>query len=494
MRSRSADSIAAALARPTGVIADGQSSLAFPAIPAAIEELSEAFDRAGIAPEDCVCFGCDNSVASAVVLLALLHTDRNFVLRPRQDRGGPTATDAPAPEAFCRLSISAGRRFQTQDAVNLRTADISITITRNDRWRANLPPGPPSYFLPTSGTTGPAKLVRHRHDLFLPGCANCVERLQLTSADRIAIPVPLFHMYGLRAAFGPGLIAGAAMDLQANSNALRFIARERDFAPNVAFLTPSFAETLLAVRKAPRPYRLTVMAGDGFAPDRFAAYEARHGCVVNLYGSTELGAVAAGRPDDPMDVRRDRIGPFLAGVSLCPDPPLPTEDTDPGLLWFHHPAGFQCYVDPQGRDLRDADGGLPSGDCFCSGDIGAVAGGYLTVTGRTDDRLKRDGVFVACAEVAEALRRIDGLDQVMVLAGDMTRRGRALVAFCVPRVMDRWEPATLRKAALAVLPPRAVPDSVFLLQDLPRTATGKIDRQDLRRLYAARVNRDNDAN
>jgi acyl-coenzyme A synthetase/AMP-(fatty) acid ligase len=479
MTSQAATDIAAALAQPTGSLTDGTVTMTFPAIAASLAEIAETLDHT-LAPGDCVAFACDNSVASAIVLLALIVSGRSFVLLP--GTAGAKSITAPVPETFSRFTLRAGRRGQVPGAVELRTADIALTLAARDLWQANLPPGPASYFLPTSGSTGPAKLVRHAHDRFLSGCRSCAERLGLSAADRIAVPVPLAHMYGLRAAFAPGLIAGAAVDLQANANALRYLAREADFDPTVAFLTPSFSETLLALRKAPRPYRLTVMAGDSLPADLFDRHQARHGCVVNLYGSTELGAIAVGDPDDPPDLRRSRIGRLLPDAALCAAPP---DAPDADVLWLRHDGGFLGYVDQHGQALRSADGFLSSGDCYCSGDLGSVADGYLSISGRADDRVKRDGIFVTCAEVTAALRQVQGMQEVAVFAGDMTPRGRALVAFCAAEP-GQWDPPMLRRAAKDVLPPHAIPDHVFLLPDLPRLASGKIDRQNLRRRYASR--------
>jgi hypothetical protein len=51
----------------------------------------------------------------------------------------------------------------------------------------------------------------------------------------MTIPVPIFHMYGLGAAFLPGILAGASIDFQANSNLLKYLQREKDFNPNIAW-------------------------------------------------------------------------------------------------------------------------------------------------------------------------------------------------------------------------------------------------------------------
>jgi acyl-CoA synthetase (AMP-forming)/AMP-acid ligase II len=75
----------------------------------------------------------------------------------------------------------------------------------------------PKIYLQTSESTGNPKMATHLHTKLMGNAFNCVERLGLTSEDRIAIPVPIFHMYGLAAAFLPGVVVGASIDLQKKS-------------------------------------------------------------------------------------------------------------------------------------------------------------------------------------------------------------------------------------------------------------------------------------
>ena len=327
---------------------------------------------------------------------------------------GGSGRDKPehAPIPFCRYRLQAGPRRHAEDAVDLRTANVSILIADNSLTAQELPAGPARYFShlgqhrpreARAAPAGPAAAGRpHRRGKARP-----------VASDRVAIPVPIAHMYGFGAAFVPAVLAGASIDLQPNANVLRYLAREADFDPTVAYLAPSFGDALVRVRKAPRPYRLTIMAGDRLTGELFDRYEALHGRLVNLYGSTELGAVAAGNPEDPTEIRRNLIGPFLPGVSLCRTPEHAQRNGEdvPGLLRFHHEFGFECYVDANGRELREADGSLPSGDCFRSGDVGRLVGDRLEVQGRADDRVNRDGRLVACADVETAVRSLPGSER-----------------------------------------------------------------------------------
>jgi hypothetical protein len=87
-------------------------------------------------------------------------------------------------------------------------------------------------------------------------------------------------MYGLAAAFLPGVVVGASINLQKGANLLRYLGREKEFVSNVTFLTPTFCQTLLKGRKSPRAYKLTVVAGDGLREHTFTKYESSFGCLV----------------------------------------------------------------------------------------------------------------------------------------------------------------------------------------------------------------------
>lgn len=496
MRSSPGGELLEAVSGSPGIIADPMMRGTFAEFAAAIVEIADILDRSEIAAEDCLALECDNSVPSAIALLALLVSGRTFLLLPRPEATADGHKGAAVSESFCRFRLRAGRREEVQGGIDIASANISICITRDCGWRTRLPAGPARLFLRTSGTTGSAKLVRHRHDRLLRAARNAHRRLGLSPADRIAVPVPLAHMYGLGAAFIPAVLTSASVDLQPNSNVLRYLARERQFDPTVAFLTPTFGDAVERIRKRRREYRLTVMAGDRLTTELFDRYERMHGRLVNLYGSTELGVIAAGDPEDPAERRRNLIGRLLPGVSLWGGPDEPSAAGDPAVpypLWFDHDFGFECYVDLDGREVREPDGSLTSGARFRSGDFGRLVGGYLDVVGRDDDRVNRDGLLLACGEVAAALRAIDGIEQVAVLAGGASRRGRALIAFCVPAAGSRWAPGSLRKACFGILPARAVPDQILILAEMPHLANGKIDRAELRRRHATAVDPDDAA-
>ena len=471
-----AEAIARALARPGGKIADGTAEMSYADVAVAMEQVNATLAGAGITATDCLALVCGNDLPSAIVLLALLAGGRNFLLLPPAPPAGQAGHMVMA-ETFCR--------YRLQPRAPQGTPHDWVVITKSGSWQADPPAGPPCFFVPTSGSSARAKIVRHFHGRLLQAATFCAERLGLTAADRIALPVPIAHMFGLGAAFIPAILAGACIDIQAQGNVLRFLARERLFCPNVAFLIPGFADSIERLRKVPRRYRITVMAGDRLTADLFDRYETLHGCVVNLYGSSELGVIAAGDPADPAHLRRATIGRLMAGAEIRHEAGRAADKTHTVPLYVAHRFGFECYVGMDGRAVREPDSSQASGDGFRTGDIGRLVDGYLVVYGRGDDLVNRDGILTGCGDVAAAIATLPGIAEAVVLGGVMSRRGSTLIAFCVLAKDCHWQGADLRKACLTVLPTRAVPDAFLFLPALPRLANGKVDRLALRHAHVS---------
>jgi acyl-coenzyme A synthetase/AMP-(fatty) acid ligase len=183
---------------------------------------------------------------------------------------------------FCRYRI-ATENFAAGHTVDLKRPEHFFCLVENEDWADDsegLNSASRKIYLRTSGSTGSPKMAAHLHTKLMGNAFNCVERLGLTSEDRIAITVPIFHMYGLAAAFLPGFVVGASIDLQKGADLLRYLEEKKEFVPNVTFLTPTLCQTLLKGRKSPRAYQLTVVAGDGFREDTFTKYESCFGCLV----------------------------------------------------------------------------------------------------------------------------------------------------------------------------------------------------------------------
>lgn len=455
-------------------ISDGQQYCGYDDLAAYCSAISTVLEARRVDPHACVALYADNTLPAALGILSLLARRTGFAL---------CARGKPVPD-FCRYVAHCERTSGSDAALLPAALGRSFTVDQNPAWRGTQLDYRGRFYARTSGTTADAKTAMFTHDKLWANARNCTDRFQLSSADRLLIPVPVAHMYGLGAAFLPAVLAEASIEIQADSNVLRYLQRETDFQPTVVCLTPTFCYALTRLSEASRRYRLTVAAGDRTPPDTFERYEQAHGCLVSLYGSTELGAVAAGAPDDDVVLRRESAGRPMPGVRIVHEDGAGAE-RGVSELCIEHSAGGEGYADARGEvdatDDRFAAGRLRSRDLGCVG-----SDGYVRVAGRSDDLVKRDGVLVSFGDVECALLKNEHVEEAIVLSDGATPRGARLTAVCVLR-SPAADPRTIREDSRMHLPPYAVPDRVVVVRTIPRLESGKRDRAAvLRQLADAR--------
>lgn len=469
-------------------VTDGRHTFAYADTARLLEELDRRIASSGHP----VALECSQTAAGALALLYVLSREIDVVLLPEL---GESSKEAGTPRfipSFCShvITASAARAREAGSPLD------AIESVANEAF-AEEPvvagfQGPDLY-LRTSGSTGIPKLTRMSHQKWLNNALACVERWQLTPADRLSVPVPIFHSYGFGAAFLPGLLAGAAMDVGSGGNVLRYREREERFDPNVGFLTPALCDMFLSVRKTPRPYRLAVTAGDKVKRETMADFEPRFGPLLNLYGSAEMGAVSSASPDDPPDGRLATAGYPLAGIELR------VEETDDGIevaageqvgrLLCRQKNGSDGYLIQESPSIQNRWRFEPrgDGDWFETGDLARIrADGYLEVLGRAGLSVKRDGLLVVFADVEAAVEKVAGVQRAVVVAAGESRRGSRLVAVCLAEGGgEGLRPEAVRQRCFELLPRYAVPDEVVIVGSLPHLPSGKVDRRAVRALALA---------
>lgn len=462
---------------PDNTITDGKFTVSYKELPELFERINACMIEKHINREDYLAVECENEVIAAVFFLFLFEYDYSFAALTK------TANSPIVPDFF-RYRIDIKSEENGLDDGLWKPSGWLRSIP-NENWNGQVnSSGGGKLFLKTSGSTGNSKLAAISHSSVQGSACIGLKRLMLASSDRIALPAPIFHSFGLIAAFLSGVSVGASFDIQKGANLLRFLQREREFQPNVAFMTPIFCELLIKGRRSSRPYRLTVSAGDRFRADMFSRYEAMSGCLVNLYGCTELGAMAAGSPDDPAELRGYYVGKPLENVQFRLEEHGDAEDEEQeglGVLWCKHPYGFDGYVDEQG-ELIPPDHNFKDG-WFCVKDLGIInPDGYVRVLGRSDHSVNRDGRLVFFSDVEKMVATIPGVASVAVLSTGESDRGRNLIAVCVPSDGCAVTAEILKSACFEVMPRNNVPDRFILMESLPLLPTGKLDRQRLHRL------------
>ena len=439
---------------------DGEHDIPYAELAALVAAATERLAGAGIGADDCLSVEAANSVAAIVLLLALIRRGTSFVLVPPT-----TGTDIKPVPLFCRWQVKVG-------AGDLPQASATMAPTLNPDWNgAAMPAG--RLMLRTSGSMGLSKIVVHSHAAMLGNAWNCVRKYGFRPDSRCSIPVPVAHMYGGGAALLPAILAGASVDVIDRANVLKLLDLERRFRPTIAFVTPAICDMLIKAYKTPRDtFETVVTSGQRIGDETFAAFDrAIGGRLVNQYGSTEMGATAACRPDDSFDLRSRSIGEPMGGVSLA------ITDGAPGELQVRHPFGYEGYVDDSGHWLRSH---RPE-DLFATGDL-AERGpdGAIRIIGRTGSSINRDGYLVVLEDIERLLETLPDVARAVVIAGATdAARGPRLIAFCVAPDGTAPDGAAIRAQCFDIMPRYALPDEVRILDALPLLASGKVDRQAL---------------
>ena len=423
----------------------------------------------------------DNSVAAFAMSWAMMLA--GVVEVPVPATAGPDEAHhllADARPAALLLAVRA-------PAVRTAAGDLDVPVLVDVPGPATTPDAahprtrPMSY---TSGTTGQRKgVVAGVHDETWGRTWLADERAAFGDrhGERHLVVSPLYHSGPLRHALACA-DAGGTVEVLPHFDVERWVAALRAFRPTSMFCVPTHLRRLLRHRGL-RPddlasLRLLAHAGAPCPPELKRAVHALAppGAVWEFYGATEgqftvcppdvweaaPGTVGAARPDREVTVR-DHGGTVV--------PP-----GERGTVWATAPA--HAHWSYWGRD--DATAAAWRDDAFTVGDIGHLdPEGRLFLHGREGDLVITGGVNVYPAEVEAVLVRLEGVAEVAVFGVDDEDWGQRVVAAVVPRAGAALTTTGLLAAAREALAPARVPKQVVLVEDLPRTPTGKVRRADL---------------
>ena len=218
------------------------------------------------------------------------------------------------------------------------------------------------------------------------------------------------------------------------------------------------------------------------SPSVIAAADARGVRAFRCYGSTEQPTVSCGRPTDDVDDRARTDGQVLPGVEVR------IVDADgaevaPGVAGEIQTRGVDLmagYADPS-----DDVAALTADGWYRSGDIGTLDGrGFLTITDRLKDVIIRGGENIASKEVEDALLTHPGVRDVAVVGVPDERFGERVCAIVVGSA-DSLSVEALRAHVIAAgLARQKAPESLVVVDELRRTASGKIQKHLLREALA----------
>ncbi len=346
--------------------------------------------------------------------------------------------------------------------------------------------GDVAFFLYTSGTTGEPKGVVHRHlDLPFTAARYAQPVLGLGEGDRVLSAAKLFFAYGLGNSLTFPLLCGAEVVLHPERPTPEaMFALLRDAQPTVFFGVPTLYAAMLAHPELPASLgrvRLCVSAGEALPAPLWQRWHERFGVeILDGLGSTEMlhifvsnraGAVRPGSSGTPVDGY---------GVRVVDEEDRDVAPGEIGALVAHGASAARSYharPDATARTMF-APGWLRTGDSYRRD-----ADGTLWHVGRSDDLMRVSGQYVSPVEVESALAAHEAVVEAAVVA-DRDEHGlvkpRAFVVLASDARASDALARELQAFVKARLSPHKYPRRVDFVDELPKTATGKIRRHVLR--------------
>ena len=366
---------------------------------------------------------------------------------------------------------------------------------------ATLEPGDAINIQYTSGTTGYPKGATLSHRNILNNGFFTTELINFTAEDRLCIPVPFYHCFGMVMGNLGCTTHGATMVIPAPGfdpvTTLRCVAEEKCtglYGVPTMFIAmqndPSFADHDLS------SLRTGVMAGS------ICPVEVMKHCVEDMhmaevaicYGMTETSPVSCQtRADDDLDRRTATIGrvhPHVEIKIVDPSTRRTVERGEPGELCtrgYSVMTGYWPLHDEEGKEKTDeaidADGWMHTGDL-----AEMRADGYLQIVGRIKDMVIRGGENIYPREIEEFLYTHPDIEDVQVIGVPDQRYGEELAAWVKLRPdADPLDAAKVREFATGKLAHYKIPRYVLLVDEFPMTVTGKIRKVQMREETAEKL-------
>jgi len=344
-----------------------------------------------------------------------------------------------------------------------------------------------AFWLYSSGSTGRPKGAVHLHSHLYATAVLYGERvLGIDPSDVVFSAAKLFFAYGLGNGITFPFHVGATavyMAERATPDAVMRVLREKQ--PTIYYGVPTLYASILSNpanerKTASERLRVCVSAGEALPKEIGEKWFARFGAhILDGIGSTEMLHIFISNRHG--DVRYGTSGRPVPGyeVKLVDDSGEPVPDNEDGALWVRGPSSCVAYWNQRQKSLETFHGAWTrTGDRYVRDEMG-----YYTYSGRNDDMLKVSGIWVSPFEVESALSAHEAVLEAAVV-GHADEAGLVKPkAFVVLKQPAGHSPALveeLKEFVKGRLAPYKYPRWIEFVPELPKTATGKIQRYKLR--------------
>ncbi|MEU6328267.1 non-ribosomal peptide synthetase [Streptomyces sp. NPDC047049] len=472
-------------------VADGDTTLTYAQLVSSARALAAHLREHGVRTGDAVALLMPRSARTVVAQLALWWAGAVCVpLDPAHPR---SRSEALAADAGATLTVGDGKLLES---AALSGATLALPgeplVDGADLPGAELAPDAAAFIMFTSGSTGRPKGVAVPHRAIAELVCDPAY-LTLTSRDRVLFHSPMTFDASTFEVWGALANGAAVVVCTTERPSFEDLARQVErHGVSVAFFTTALFHQLAGRRSRIFAQLRTVIVGG----EALSAHHAREVLqafpwleLVNAYGPTEATTfttthrVTLADCDGQVPIGRPIAG---ATVHLLDGDGLPVPYGELGELWIGGSRLAHGYTgQPELTAERFCD--HPElGRLYRSGDlVSRRPDGSLDFHGRTDDQVKIRGFRIEPAEIEHALREQPEVADAAVTVHRPSPDDARLAAFVVASPGPVPRPAALRDRLAAVLPAHLAPDEVQVVDALPLTASGKVDRRALTDLVTA---------
>lgn len=481
----------------TALSSPGGTPLTFAGLRTLTERTIAALNAQGIGRSDRVAIVLDNGPEMAAAFIAVAAGTTAAPMNPsyKADEFEFYLTDlkakllvtaegsqTPAVAVAERLGIRVARLHPTPEA-----GAGSFTLAFGDEPAVPAAQGGPAapgdlcLVLHTSGTTSRPKIVPLTQSNVCASARNIRTTLAFTPQDRGLNIMPLFHIHGLIAGILAPLSAGGQVSCTPGFNALKFFSWMSEVRPTWYTAVPTMHQAIVgrAARNreviAKNPLRFIRSSSSSMPPQVTKELEDVFGApLIESYGMTEAAHQMASNPLPPKPRYAGSVGiaggPEIAIVDIDGEP-LPAGETGEIVI-----RGDSVMAGYENNDKANAEAFTPQG-WLRTGDQGTLTPeGYLTITGRLKEIINRGGEKISPREVDEILMDHPAVSQCITFAMPHDKLGEDIAVAIVLREGQTLMERDLRGFAAERMAPFKVPARIVFLDEIPKGATGKLQR------------------
>lgn len=341
----------------------------------------------------------------------------------------------------------------------------------------------------TSGTTGFPKGVMLTHSNILNNGLSIGDRQKFTCNDRLCLPVPLFHCFGIVLGVMAILTHGATLVMLELYDPLMVLAAVQKEKCTALYGVPTMfiAEYTHPMFKMfdLSSLRTGIMAGSTCPIDSMKKVINEMNCkeITIVYGLTEASpGITQTTTDDPVELRVATVGRAFPGVEAAVLDPGTHEPIPPNTIGEICCRGYNVmkgyYKMPEEtKKAIDENGWLHSGDLGTCDE-----NGYYRITGRIKDMIIRGGENVYPREIEEFLYTVDSVKDAQVVGIPDEKYGEIVGAFVIIKDGTQLTEEDIQDYARTKIARYKVPKHIFFVKEYPLTASGKVQKFKLREL------------